>query len=152
MKDSSIKWIWVSVLMIALDQWSKYLASDFLQYREALVVFSGFNLTLIHNTGAAFSFLGDAGGWQRWLFIILSSGISLVILFWLCTLPPQRRVLALGLSFILGGAIGNLIDRIRLGYAVDFIDVYYQNWHWPVFNIADSVITVGAILLIIDTI
>ena len=151
MRHSSLIWLLVSVLVICLDQFTKYLAVQSLQYHEPLAILSGFNLTLVHNTGAAFSFLHDAGGWQRWFFIILSSVISIAIVVWLCTLSAQRKWLACGLTLILGGAIGNLWDRIELGYVIDFIDIYYQHWHWPAFNIADSAITVGAVMLIIDT-
>ncbi len=151
MRHSSLLWLWVSVLVICLDQFTKYLAAQSLQYYEPLAIISGFNLTLVHNTGAAFSFLRDAGGWQRWFFIILSTSICIAILVWLYTLSAQRKWLACGLTLILGGALGNLWDRINLGYVIDFIDIYYQHWHWPAFNIADSAITVGAVMLIIDT-
>jgi len=145
-------WVWlaVSALVIFLDWHTKALASDALELYRPVEVFSWLNITLAHNYGAAFSFLSDAGGWQRWFFIVLASGISLFLLVWLLRLPRQEWVTALGLSMILGGAIGNLIDRIELGYVVDFIDVYYQQWHYPAFNIADSAITCGVVLLLLD--
>ncbi len=145
-----MRWLWLTLVVVVLDQLTKYFITQSFHYHESLAIFPGFNLTLVHNTGAAFSILRDAGGWQRWLFICLSSAVSIAILVWLYTLSPYRRCLAFGLSLILGGAIGNLWDRINLGYVIDFVDVYYLNWHWPAFNIADSAITVGAILLIID--
>jgi len=112
-----------------------------------------FNLTLLYNTGVAFSFMADAGGWQRWLFTLLAAIISLIILIWMARTPRSQVWVNSALAMILGGAIGNnLIDRLLYGYVIDFIDIYYQNWHWPVFNIADSAITVGAIMLLIDAI
>ncbi|MFQ5661316.1 MAG: signal peptidase II [Gammaproteobacteria bacterium] len=146
-----MKWLWLSLLVVLLDQLTKAMATQLLQYHEAVVIVSGFNLTLVHNSGAAFSFLRDASGWQRWFFSILSIGVSFAILVWLYTLPARRRWLACSLALILGGAIGNLWDRVMLGYVIDFIDIYYRHWHWPAFNIADSAITVGAMMLIIDT-
>jgi signal peptidase II len=105
----------------------------------------------VHNTGAAFSFLSDAGGWQRWLFAGLAVGMSVVISVWLTRLKENETLIAVALSLILGGAIGNLIDRLAYGYVIDFLDVYYETWHWPAFNIADSAITVGVVLMLIDS-
>jgi signal peptidase II len=109
-----------------------------------------FALTKVYNAGAAFSFLGDASGWQRWFFITLSIIVSGVLLVWLRRLGPHEGRTALALALILGGAIGNLIDRLVYGYVIDFLDVYYGDWHWPTFNLADSAITAGACLLILD--
>lgn len=142
--------LWLSLTVVVLDQLIKYLATHFLNYYEPVNILPGFNLTLVHNTGAAFSFLSNAGGWQRWFFVALSIAVSIAILVWLYTLPAQRKWLACGLCLILGGAIGNVWDRIVLGYVIDFIDIYYGAWHWPAFNIADSAITVGAVILFID--
>jgi signal peptidase II len=145
-------WVWLGVtaLVILSDWHSKALVTNALELYRPVEVFSWLNITLAHNYGAAFSFLSDAGGWQRWFFVVLASGVSLVILIWLLRLPRREWLTGLGLSLILGGAIGNLVDRIRLGYVVDFIDVYYQNWHYPAFNVADSAITCGVVLLLID--
>jgi signal peptidase II len=140
----------VSVVVIFFDWYTKALASDALELYRPIEVFPWLNMTLAHNYGAAFSFLSDAGGWQRWFFIVLASGVSLMLLVWLLRLPRQEWLTGLGLSMILGGAIGNLIDRIQLGYVVDFIDVYYQQWHYPAFNVADSAITCGVVLLLLD--
>jgi len=107
-------------------------------------------MTLAHNYGAAFSFLSDAGGWQRWLFTGLASVVTLVLIVWLFRLQAKEKLTAAGLGLIIGGAVGNLIDRVLNGYVVDFIDVYYQDWHWPAFNLADSAITCGVILLLLD--
>jgi len=145
-------WVWLGVtaLVILFDWHTKQLASDALELYRPHEVFTWMNITLAHNYGAAFSFLSDAGGWQRWFFIVLASAVSLVLLVWLLRLPRREWVVALGLALILGGAIGNLVDRIQLGYVVDFIDVYYKNWHYPAFNVADSAITCGVILLLLD--
>ncbi len=146
------KWLGLSALVIILDQLTKLIAVQSLVLYQAVPVFPGFNLTLMHNTGAAFSFLSDAGGWQRWFFIVLAIGISIFIVAWMKGLDASKRWLLLALAMVLGGAIGNAIDRIYLGYVIDFIEVYYSKYYWPAFNIADSAITVGAIMLIIDAI
>ena len=145
-------WVWLSVtaVIIWLDWLTKQWATEALELYRPREVFSWLNITLAHNYGAAFSFLSDAGGWQRWFFIVLASGVSLMLLVWLLRLPRNEWITALGLSLILGGAIGNLVDRIQLGYVVDFIDVFYKGWHYPAFNVADSAITCGVILLLLD--
>jgi len=145
-----MKWYGLSLLVIALDQLSKQYAEAQLVYHKSVAVFPGFNFTLMYNEGAAFSFLSDAGGWQRWFFTALSVSISIVLVVWIKRLELDKRILAAGLALILGGAIGNVIDRILFGHVIDFIDVYYQSRHWPAFNIADSAITLGACLLILD--
>ena len=150
MKTSNFKWLWLTLAIIILDQATKYAAVQWLTLNQANPVFPGFNLTLVHNPGAAFSFLRDAGGWQRYFFIILTTVISIVLLVWLVRLPAGRTMLACALALVIGGAAGNLWDRLQYGYVIDFIDVYYDKWSWPVFNIADSAITVGALLLILD--
>ena len=144
-------WLFVSAVVIWLDWLTKNLASTNLELYRPQAVFSWLNMTLAHNYGAAFSFLSDAGGWQRWFFIILASIVSLVLLVWLLRLARREWVTGLGLALVLGGAVGNLIDRIQLGYVVDFIDVHYAGWHYPAFNVADSAITCGVILLLLDT-
>ena len=145
-----IKWLAISVVIIILDQVTKYYASQELVLYQAVPVFPGFNLTLMHNTGAAFSFLSQAGGWQRWFFIGLASMISIAIIIWMSSLTASQRWLSVALAFVLGGALGNLWDRINLGYVIDFIEVYFDKYYWPAFNVADSAITIGAIMLIID--
>ena len=140
----------VSALVILLDWQTKQMASESLVLYRPHQVFSWLNMTLAHNYGAAFSILNDAGGWQRWFFVVLSSAISLVLLVWLLRLPRQEWRIGLSLGLIIGGAIGNLIDRVQLGYVVDFIDVYFRNWHYPAFNVADSAITVGVVLMLLD--
>ena len=142
-------WLALAAGVVVVDHITKFIASRGLSYDQPVPVLPGFNLTLLHNSGAAFSFLAEAGGWQRWLFSALALGISLYLVVLLrASSPPAHRG---GLSLILGGAIGNLIDRINLGYVVDFIQVYYKTWFWPAFNVADSAITLGAGLLIYST-
>ncbi len=145
-----LKWLWLSALVIAFDQVTKYMVTDSLQLFQSIPIMPSLNLVLAHNTGAAFSFLSDAGGWQRWFFAVLAIAVSIVIVVWLKRLKKNERRLAVALSLVLGGAVGNVWDRIVHGYVVDFIDVYYGDWHWPAFNVADSAICVGAALLIID--
>lgn len=144
-------WLWLSVVVVVLDQLTKYLASASLEYGRPVELLPVFDLTLLHNTGAAFSFLAGAGGWQRWLFALLAAVVSIVLVVWLKRLKAHETWLAIALALVLGGALGNLYDRVVLGYVVDFISVHYQRYYFPAFNLADSAITVGAIMLIIDT-
>ena len=144
------KWLSISALVVLLDQITKYVANTGLVYAEAIPVVPSFNLTLMYNRGAAFSFLSDAAGWQRWFFVAISLGASVLLVIWLRKLKPQQWVLAVALSLVLGGALGNLIDRLWLGYVIDFIQLYYKGFYWPAFNVADSAISVGAVLLIWD--
>lgn len=139
----------LSLVIILLDQYTKILATESLILYQPKTVTDFFNLTLMHNPGAAFSFLGDAGGWQRWLFIGLAVAVSIWIVIWI-SFTKQTRWVTVALACILGGAIGNLIDRIYLGYVVDFLDFYVGNWSWPTFNIADTAITIGAIMIVLD--
>lgn len=146
-----LKYLWLSGLVIVLDQLSKGIISSSFSLYETLAVMPYFNLTLAHNTGAAFSFLAQAGGWQRWFFVGLTTVISMALFIWLKKLSAQAKLEAISISLILGGAIGNVIDRIYFGYVVDFLDFYYGTWHFAAFNIADSAICMGAGLLIIDS-
>ena len=150
-----MKWLWLSVITVALDQLTKKIAEAELLLHQPIAIFPSFNFTLMYNKGAAFSFLSDAGGWQRILFVSLSTIISILLIFWLkqiCRDQEQKdnQLLQIAICFILGGAIGNLIDRALTGEVVDFIQVYYSTYYFPAFNIADSAITVGAGLLILD--
>ncbi len=144
-------WLWVTLLVIILDQLTKLGAEALLTFRQPVAVMPMFNFTLVYNEGAAFSFLSNAGGWQRWFFIILSSVISIVLIIWLSRIKASEKLETLAIAMILGGALGNLIDRVFYGHVIDFIDWYYKEHHWPAFNIADSAITVGAILLIYNS-
>lgn len=142
--------LWVSVVVIGLDQLSKWwIVETFAEY-EVRVIWPVFNLTLVYNTGAAFSFLADAGGWQRGFFITVAVLVTLVMLVWLARLRADERLVGWGLALVIGGAVGNLIDRVRLGKVVDFLQWHWQEWYWPSFNIADSAITVGVVLLLFD--
>ena len=150
-----LRYTWITFVVILLDQLTKLAAENLLTLYSPVAVFPGFNFTLVYNTGAAFSFLSDAGGWQRILFVFLSTAISIFLFFWLRQIvrdEEQRhnQMLQIAISLILGGAIGNLIDRAMTGEVVDFIQVYYSTYYFPAFNIADSAITLGAGLLILD--
>ena len=150
-----MKWLWLSALIVILDQLTKKIAEAELLLHKPVAIFPSFNFTLMYNKGAAFSFLSDAGGWQRILFVSLSTGISIFLFFWLKQISKDEiqknnHLLQVAIAFILGGAIGNLIDRALTGEVVDFIQVYYSSYYFPAFNIADSAITVGAALLILD--
>lgn len=143
-------WLLLSIAVILADQLSKWWLNMTLPPYQSIPVIPMLNLTLVYNSGAAFNFLNDAGGWQRWFLVTLTIIVITILLNWLWHMRTEERLQALSVSLILGGAIGNLIDRVWLGYVIDFLDVYYQTYHWPVFNIADSAITIGAILLIYD--
>ena len=144
-----IPWLLGALLVIALDQGTKQLAVAMLDLHVPVPVLPFLDFTLIHNPGAAFSLLSSAGGWQRWLFAGLSVIISVFIIHWLRGIPRGRFLLPLALTLVLGGALGNLWDRLVLGAVVDFIDLHYRGWHWPTFNVADSAISVGAFLLFV---
>jgi signal peptidase II len=145
-----MKWLWLSAVVLILDQCSKLIADALLQFNQPVPLLPFLDLHKVYNPGAAFSFLSDASGWQRWFFVGLTLFVSLVLIVWLRRLQAGQERLALALALILGGAAGNLIDRVVYGYVIDFIDLYYGNWHWPVFNLADSAITLGAGLLVLD--
>ena len=145
-----LKFLWITLVVIILDQLSKQLAEYYLVFHVPIPVVPFFNLTLSYNTGAAFSFLAGAGGWQRWFFIGLAMIVSIVIIMWIKKLGPQDKWVAIALSMVLGGAIGNVIDRVLFAHVIDFIHVYYEQWNFPIFNIADSAITVGVVILLID--
>ncbi len=149
-KPNAIVWLWLSVTVIALDQLSKWWALHALQPMGVPhEVIPGFlNWTLAFNRGAAFSFLADGAGWQRWFFVVLAVVVSAVLVAWLARTPRRDWRTALPLAFIIGGAIGNLIDRLHASQVTDFIQVYFRQWSYPVFNLADSAITVGAVMLI----
>ena len=148
----SLRWYALAALVVALDQVTKGIADGALEYGRPVEVFSWFNLTLQYNTGAAFSFLSDAGGWQRYFFSLIAVVISAVLVGWLYLMPRDQRLLALALALILGGALGNLWDRLVFGHVVDFISVHYGGRYFPAFNIADSAITLGAACMIFDSI
>lgn len=144
------RWYALALVVVLLDQASKHWMSSNLDYGEPWVLTSFFNFTLLHNPGAAFSFLSDASGWQRWFFSVIAIVVSLVLVVWLARVAASKPLESLALALVLGGAIGNVYDRLALGYVVDFVSVHYQNYYFPAFNIADSAISLGAFLLIID--
>lgn len=146
-----MKWLWISGLVLILDQFTKLIADNLLVMFEPVSLLPFLNLSKVYNAGAAFSFLSQADGWQRWFFIGITLFVAVVIVIWLARLSPTQRRLGLSLSLILGGAMGNLIDRLVYGHVIDFIDVYYGSWHWPTFNVADSAITIGAVLMVLDS-
>jgi signal peptidase II len=146
-------WLWLSAAVIAIDQVTKFLIMENFAEFEEITLLPVLDFMRLHNEGAAFSFLSKAGGWQRWVFTALGIGVSVGILVWLRRLPARgQRLLAAALAFLLGGALGNVIDRVRWGHVVDFVRVHYGEWYFPAFNVADSSITIGAALLILDNV
>lgn len=145
-------WYLLSLVVIVIDQWTKWLAETNLTFLEPVPVIEPvLNWTLAYNYGAAFSFLADAGGWQKWFFSGLALVMSLFLIAYLIKAPRQAKLLSVGLALVLGGAIGNLIDRVRIGKVIDFIHVHYHDvWHYPIFNIADMAIMLGVAMIIID--
>ena len=148
----ALNWYLLSLVVIILDQWKKWLAETNLTFLEPVPVIEPFlNWTLAYNYGAAFSFLADAGGWQKWFFSGLALLMSLFLIGYLAKAPRQAKLLSLGLALVLGGAVGNLIDRLLHGHVIDFIHVHYADvWHYPIFNIADIGISIGVLLIVID--
>ena len=143
------RWLALALLVLLLDQLSKLLMAGWLSLGQAHAVTGFFNLVMVHNSGAAFSFLAGAGGWQRWFF----TGFGLVassVMIWLLRRHAGQRLFSLALALLLGGAVGNIIDRLVHGHVIDFLDVHWAGWHFPAFNLADSAITLGAALLILD--
>jgi signal peptidase II len=150
---SGIRWLWISVLVIAVDQLSKLWIERTMMLGDAFAVLPVLDIVRAHNTGAAFSFLADAGGWQRWAFSLLAVGVSIALVFWLRRLAiTTHALLAFGLALILGGAIGNVIDRFEHGYVVDFVHAHWGSAYFPAFNFADAAISIGAVLVILDAI
>ena len=142
-------WIGIAALIVVLDQFTKVLILGSFQYGQSLPITGFFNLVRVHNLGAAFSFLSDAGGWQRWFFTGIGV-VAAVLMVWMLRAHAGQRLFCSAISLILGGAVGNVIDRLIHGYVVDFLDFYWGRWHFPAFNLADSAITLGAVLLILD--
>ena len=150
-RKGATAWLGLSIVIIALDQVSKWAIVKWVELYRSIPVTEFLDITYLQNTGAAFSFLADASGWQRWFFIGLGIVVSIVIVFWLRQIKAgEQKTLVLGLALLVGGALGNVIDRIHHGYVVDFIHVHWKDAYFPAFNVADSAITVGAICLIID--
>ena len=147
---SGLVWLWLTLVMLIADQITKIMISTQMKLYESIELIPVFKITYVHNYGAAFSFLTDAGGWQRWSFSIIAITISGLLIWWLKKLPASNKLLGSAYALVLAGALGNLYDRLAYGYVVDFLHVFYKTWNFPVFNIADSAICVGAGLLLID--
>jgi signal peptidase II len=146
---SLLPWLGLALILLIADQFTKVLILGYYQLGDATYVSSFFNVVRVHNTGAAFSFLASASGWQRWFFTAIGIAAALFIL-WMLKSHAGQRLFSFALACILGGAVGNVIDRTLHGYVVDFLDFHYAGWHFPAFNVADSAITVGAICLVLD--
>ncbi len=149
--QSGFWWMWLTVILVLVDQVTKHLAVFYIQTHEVIEVMPFFNLVIRYNPGAAFSFLADAGGWQHYFFSGISIVVSAGIIYWMTITPVKNRLLSLSLALILAGALGNLYDRLTIGEVVDFIDWHNGEHHWPAFNIADSVIMLGAAMMLIES-
>jgi signal peptidase II len=149
-KNTGLRFLWLTLLTVGLDQWSKHAILAKMELYQSVQITSFFNLTYTHNYGAAFSLFSDASGWQRWFFTAIAIFVSVLIIRWLKSTPKNQIMLPIAFSLILGGALGNVYDRLTYGYVVDFLHLYYKQYDWPVFNVADSAICLGAALLIID--
>lgn len=149
-QKSGLIWLVLSLLLFAVDYMTKAVVVANMKLYESIEILPIFNFTYMHNYGAAFSFLSDAGGWQRWFFSSIAVVISVLLTYWLKKLPARNWVLCGAYSMVIGGAIGNLVDRLVHGYVVDFLHFYYQDWHYPAFNVADIAIVCGAGLLLLD--
>ncbi len=144
------RWLWLSLAIVVLDQASKQIIESSFMLYETRELLPLFNLTLAHNEGAAFSFLSDQSGWQRWFLSAVAAVVTLVMVLWLRGLEQHERLTAMALGFIVGGAVGNLIDRLLFGYVIDFLDFYIGQRHWPAFNVADSAISIGVAIMLYE--
>jgi signal peptidase II len=151
LKNSGLVWLWLTLLWLIADQVTKQLVVSHFELFQSVNVWPFFNLTYVHNPGAAFSFLADQDGWQRWFFTLIATIASIVFTVWLAKTPKTQTMLNIAFALMLSGALGNLIDRVLFGYVIDFLDFYIGNRHWPAFNIADAMIFIGAALMIIDS-
>lgn len=149
-KQTGFKWLWVTLLIILIDQLTKQKILSSLSLYETIPLISFFNLTLATNKGAAFSFLSQSGHLGFWVLSLFAALVTFMMIIWLYRTPHDKTLLSIGIALIIGGATGNLIDRVIYGHVIDFLDFYLGSWHWPAFNIADSAIVVGAFLLVID--
>lgn len=149
---SAAIWLWLAVAVLVLDIATKQLAEMLLVYAQPVEILPVLNFTLLYNPGAAFSFLADQSGWQRWFFTAIKLVVSVMLIVWIIRLPRTLRWLPAALALILGGALGNLFDRVLFGHVIDFISVHWQNAYFPAFNIADSAITIGAMMMVVDVI
>ena len=149
--ESGLRWLWLTILWVVIDQITKQWVAGSFDYRETLAVLPFFNITYVHNPGAAFSFLADQGGWQRWFFTAIAAIASIIFIVWLAKTSKKQTMLSISFALILSGAVGNLIDRVLFGYVIDFIDFHWSGTHFPAFNVADSMIFIGAALMLLDS-
>lgn len=151
-KDSGLRWLWLAILVFMLDVGTKLWVMNTIDYGwvNRIEVLPFFNLLYVHNYGAAFSFLSDAGGWQRWFFAAIALGVSGMLIYWMRSLAASNKILNIAYALMIGGALGNLFDRLYYGYVNDFLDFYIGSSHWPAFNLADTAICIGAGLMLID--
>ncbi|XQW86002.1 signal peptidase II [Thalassotalea piscium] len=150
-KNASLRWLWITFVFLVIDQVTKQWVVNAFDLYESVNVLPFFNITYVHNLGAAFSFLADQSGWQRWFFTGIAFIASVIFSVWLKRTPANQPLLAIALACMLSGAVGNLIDRLLFGYVIDFLDFYIGSNHWPAFNVADSMIFIGAIFMIVDS-
>ncbi len=157
-KSSGLGWLWLTVIFLILDQVTKQAVATSMELYQSIEVLSFFNITYVHNLGAAFSFLADQGGWQRWFFTAIAAIASIVFIVWLSKTPKENKLLSIAFALLLSGALGNLIDRVLFGYVIDFLDFHSNIFtyvlstrHWPAFNVADAVIFIGAALMIVES-
>lgn len=147
--NSMLPWLGLALILLIADQLTKVLILGYYQLGDSTLITQYFNIVRVHNTGAAFSFLADASGWQRWFF----TGVGVIavgVILWMLKAHPGQKLFSFSMACILGGAIGNVIDRVRYGYVVDFLDFHWGTWHFPAFNIADAAISIGAVCMILD--
>ncbi|WP_286235259.1 signal peptidase II [Thalassotalea sediminis] len=150
-QNSNLKWLWLTLICLVVDQITKHWVANSMDLYQSIEILPFFNITYAQNTGAAFSFLADQGGWQRWFFTTIAVVASVIFFVWLLRVPKNQTKLVIALAFMLSGAMGNLIDRALFGYVIDFLDFHVNGYNWPTFNIADSVIFIGAALMIWDS-
>lgn len=153
-KESGIRWLWLALLVLVLDITTKYWVMNTIGFgwENRIEVLPFFNLLYVHNYGAAFSFLSDAGGWQRWFLAAIAFGVTCVLIYWMRAINVSNKLLNIAYALVIGGALGNLYDRIVYGYVIDFLDFFIGNSHWPAFNVADIAICTGAGLIVLDSI
>lgn len=150
-RETGLRWLWLTLLCLLVDQVTKHWVVGSFDYRETLAIFPFFNLTYVHNPGAAFSFLADQGGWQRWFFTAVAAIASVVFIVWLAKTPKSQTLISIAFALMLSGAMGNLIDRALFGYVIDFLHFHWAGYDFPAFNVADSMIFIGAALMIFDS-
>ena len=150
-KRTGLRWIWLTIICLIVDQVTKQWVAGSMDLYQSINVWPFFDITYVHNLGAAFSFLADQGGWQRWFFTAVAAIASIVFVVWLAKTPKEQTMLSVAFALMLSGALGNLIDRVMFGYVIDFLDFYIGSSHWPAFNVADASIFIGAAFMILDS-